>query len=107
MDADDMNLLQQVTIPAADTSATLSFHLYVEIDDVDGPDKLKVLITNPSGTVLATLATFTNADASSGYKLFTYDMTPFIGETIKVRFNGNSGARNTDFWLDDITLIAQ
>jgi len=41
--------------------------LWVDNDSVDGPDKLKVLITNPTGTVLATLAIFTNADASSSY----------------------------------------
>ena len=99
------NLSQQVSIPSA-SSATLSFWRHIDTADTSGTaDTMKLQVQNTSGTVLATLHTWTRLDANTGYTQETFDMTPYVGQTVKVAFTcteDNSG--QTSFVIDDTSL---
>ena len=104
-------ITQQVSIPSGKSSATLQYYLH--IDTAEGTstyayDKLKVQVLNSSGTVLATLATFSNLNAASGYVVHTANLAPYIGRTVKIRFVGTEDySLYTSFVLDDVTLTVQ
>ncbi|MFZ6658391.1 Ig-like domain-containing protein [Undibacterium sp. TJN19] len=104
-------LYQQVTIPAAATSASLSFWLKVTSDETtttQAYDTLKLQIQNSSGTVLATLATYSNLNKGTAYVNKTFDLSSYKGQTIRVYFVGVEGSVTaTSFLIDDVSLIAQ
>ena len=71
-------------------------------------DTFKVQVLNTAGTVLATLATYSNANAASGYVQRTLSMRPYIGKTVTLKFVGvENGSKATSFVLDDVTLTVQ
>jgi hypothetical protein len=100
--------MQQVTIPAGVTSATLSFWLHVdtaETSTTSAFDKLTVQVRDSTGKVLSTLATFSNLDHATGYKQHTFDLTSFRGQTIQIFFSGVEDFElQTSFVLDDVSL---
>jgi serine protease len=101
---------QSVSIPAGKTSATLSFYLHIDTKETGTTayDTLKVQVLNSAGTVLATLATYSNANAATGYALKTLNMNAYIGQTVTLKFLGvEDGSLATSFVLDDITLTVQ
>lgn len=100
--------MQQVTIPANATAATLAFWLHIdsaETSTTTAFDKLTVQIRNSSGTVLSTLATFSNLNKATGYQQHSFDLLSFKGQTIQVFFTGaEDSTLQTSFVLDDFTL---
>jgi hypothetical protein len=104
-------LYQQVAIPASITTATLSFWLHVdtaETTTTQANDTLKVQIRNSSGTVLATLQTFSNLDHNTGYAQHSYDVSAYKGQTIQVYLIGVENASlQTSFLTDDFALNVQ
>lgn len=101
---------QSVTIPGGKTSATLSYYLHIDTAETGSTayDKLTVQVLNSSGTVLSTLATFSNVNAASGYTVHTANLAPYIGKTVTIRFTGTEDASlQTSFVLDDVTLNVQ
>jgi hypothetical protein len=100
--------LQQVTIPAAATAATLTFWLHVDTSETTTTtafDTLTVQVRNSSGTVLSTLATYSNLNAAAGYKQKTFNLTSFKGQTIQIFFKGvEDSTLQTSFVLDDVNL---
>ncbi len=104
-------LYQQLTIPSSTSSAILSFWLKVvssETTTTQAYDTLKVQIRNSSGTVLATLATYSNLNKGSTYLNKTFDLSSYKGQTIRVYFLGVEGSVTaTSFLIDDVSLIAQ
>lgn len=101
-------LLQSVTIPSTSTSASLSFWLHidtVETSTTRAYDTLKVQVRNSSGTVLATLATYSNLNAAAGYGQFSFDLGSFKGQAIQVYLIGvEDSSLKTSFVLDDFGL---
>jgi PKD repeat protein len=97
---------QQVTVPAS--GATLSFYLHIdtaETTTTTAYDKFTILVQNTSGTTLATLGTFSNLDAASGYTLHSYNLGAYAGQTIRLKFNGSEDASlQTSFVLDDVSV---
>jgi hypothetical protein len=84
-------------------AATLSYWLHV--DTAKAYDTLKVQILGGSGTVLATLATYSNLDQVNGYAQRTFDLTGYIGQIITVKFTGAEDyTKQTSFVLDDTAL---
>ena len=83
-------LAQTVTIPATCTSASLSFWVNISTDDPSGAvyDTLTVQVLNSSGSVLRTLATYSNEDATNGYVQQSFSLNSFIGQTITLKFTG-------------------
>jgi len=101
---------QQVSIPAGKTTATLAFWLHIDTQEVGTTpyDIMHVQVLNTSGSVLATLATYSNVNAASGYSLHSLNMNAWIGQTVRIRFIGTEDASlETSFVIDDVTLTVQ
>jgi len=103
-------LLQQVAIPSNTTSATLSFWKHIdtaETTTTTAYDTLTVQIRNSSGGVLATLATYSNLNAATGYQQVSFDFTSYKGQTIQVYLVGTEDSqKQTSFVVDDFALNA-
>jgi Subtilase family len=101
-------LEQQVTIPSDATAATLSFWLKIATDEAPAYpyDNLRIELLDPSGTILATPATYSNLNQTSGvYQLEQVDVLAYKGQTIRVRFHGTEdGSLATSFFIDDTAL---
>ncbi|MFL6110849.1 MAG: hypothetical protein ACJ786_05800 [Catenulispora sp.] len=101
------NASQSVTIPATCTRASLSFYLHIDTSETGSTvyDKFTVQVLNSSGTVLGTLATFSNANAASGYTAHSYDLSSYIGKAVTIKFTGTEdSSAQTSFVLDDNAL---
>jgi hypothetical protein len=102
---------QTVSIPAGKTSATLTFWLHIDTAETTTTtafDTLRVQVLNTSGTVLATLGTFSNLNHAAGYSQKSFSMNSFIGQTVIIRFTGTEDSSlQTSFVLDDINLNVQ
>ncbi|MGW3915299.1 hydrolase [Streptomyces sp. NPDC005070] len=101
-------LSQSVTIPSG-CSATLSFYLHVdtaETTTTTAYDTLKAQVLNSSGTVLSTLATYSNLNAASGYTQRSFSLgSTYAGQTVTIKFTGVEGSTlQTSFVLDDTAL---
>jgi len=99
-------LSQSVSIPAG-CSATLSFWLHIDTAETGSTayDTLKAQVLNSSGTVLSTLATYSNANAASGYQQRTFDLSAYAGQTVTLKFTGVEGSKlQTSFVIDDTAL---
>ncbi len=101
---------QQVSIPSGKASATLSFYMHIDTAETGTTafDKLAVQVTNTAGTVLGTLYTYSNLNKNTGYSGRNLTMTPYIGQTVIVKFVGTEDASaQASFVLDDVTLNVQ
>lgn len=102
---------QTVAIPAGKTTATLSFYLHIntaETTKTTAYDTLTVQVLNTSGTVLGTLATYSNLNAATGYVQRSFNMAAYIGQTVQLKFTGKEDSSlATSFVLDDVTLTVQ
>ena len=103
-------LYQSVAIPSGITKATLSFELHIDTSESGSTayDFMKVMVRNSSGTVLGTLATFSNANAASGYQAHSYDMSAYKGQTVQVYFSATTDSSlPTNFVIDNVSLNTQ
>jgi len=102
---------QTVTIPSTITTATLTFWLHVdtaETTTTTAYDKLTVQLLNSSGTVLTTLATYSNLNAGTGYTQKSFDVSAYKGQTVKISFKGvEDSQKQTSFVIDDVSLKVQ
>lgn len=101
-------LMQQVAIASNATAAALTFWLHIDTAETSTTtafDTLAVQVRNSSGTVLSTLATFSNLNHAAGYQQHTFDLTSFKGQTIQINFVGQEDyTLQTSFVLDDFAL---
>jgi hypothetical protein len=101
-------LYQQVAIASTATSATLTFWLHIDTAETTTStayDKLTVQVLNGSGTVLATLATYSNLNKNTGYVQKSFDLSAYKGQTIRVYFKGTEDSSlQTSFVIDDVSL---
>jgi hypothetical protein len=101
-------ILQQVIIPSTATQATLSFWLHIdtlETSTTKANDTLKLQVRNSSGTVLATLATYSNLNAAPGYAQVSFDLSAYKGQTIQIYLIGvENSTLKTSFVVDDFLL---
>uniref|UniRef100_Q01PU7 Uncharacterized protein n=1 Tax=Solibacter usitatus (strain Ellin6076) TaxID=234267 RepID=Q01PU7_SOLUE len=104
-------LSHTVTLPATLTSATLSFWLHIDTSETSttaARDTLKVQVANSAGTVLATLAAYSNLNRNAGYTQRTFDLSSYKGQTIKILLTGvENSSLQTSFVLDDFALTVQ
>jgi len=100
---------QQVTIPHNKTSATLTFWLHIDTNEVSKTrafDNLTVGVYNTSGGLLGTLATYSNLNAAPGYVQENLDVTSWVGQKVVIKFTGTEDTSlQTSFVLDDVTLL--
>jgi len=98
-------LSQSVTIPASCNTATLGFHLHIDTAETLANiyDTLKLEVVTGSGTT--TLATWSNLNSAAGYQLRTFNLAPYKGSPITLRFTGAEDySKQTSFAVDDATL---
>jgi subtilisin family serine protease len=102
------DLWQTVTIPSAACSATFTFWLWIatsETSTTTAFDTLTVTVRNGSGSVLATLATYSNLNRTSGYLQRSFDLSAFRGQTIRLQFHGvEDSSLQTSFLVDDAAV---
>jgi len=101
-------LSQSVTIPSTCTTATFSFWLHIDTSETTtsaAHDTLKVQVLNSSGTVLATLATFSNLNANSGYIQHSYSLASYIGQTVTLKFTGAENSSLQTSFVDDDNAV--
>ncbi|MDX6500091.1 MAG: hypothetical protein QOG23_3351 [Blastocatellia bacterium] len=101
-------LWQQLSVPATATSASLSFWRHIDTTETSTTtayDTLKVQVRNSSGTVLATLATYSNLNAGAGYTQVSFDLSAYKGQTIQIYLVGTEDSSlKTSFVVDDFLL---
>lgn len=101
-------LSQTATIPADASKATLSYWIYVytaETSTTIAYDKLAVQLRSSSGTVLATLANYSNLSPRFPYAQASFDLSPYKGQTIQVYLVGTEDqGLQTSFIIDDFSL---
>jgi hypothetical protein len=102
---------QQVTIPAGAASAQLTFWLNVTSSETTTTtqfDRLFVEVRNTSGTLLQTLATFSNLNrgAAGAYvQRSGYNLLAYRGQTIRLQFRGTTDSiLPTTFRVDDVAV---
>jgi serine protease len=99
---------QTVTIGSNCHTDKFSFWLRIDTSEATSSviDTLKVQVLNSSNAVLATLATYSNLNAS-GYVQKSFSVSAYAGQTIKVKFTGvetDRGGGTTNFVIDDTAL---
>ncbi|PTL76342.1 M4 family metallopeptidase [Vitiosangium sp. GDMCC 1.1324] len=100
-------LYQQITIPSTACSANFSFWLKITTSETGSTayDTLTVQVQNSSGTALATLGTYSNVNASTGYVQKSFDLSAYKGQTIRVYFKGvEDSSLATSFFIDDTAV---
>jgi hypothetical protein len=104
-------LSQSVSIPAGCGSYQLSFWLHIDTAQTTTTtayDTMTVQILSSSGSVLGTLATFSNLNAATGYSQYTYNLSAYAGESVTLKFTGKQvSSRETSFVVDDTALNVQ
>ncbi|MEV4416326.1 S8 family serine peptidase [Catellatospora sp. NPDC049609] len=101
-------LTQTVTLPTGCTSYTLSFWLHIDTAETTTTiayDTLRVQVRNSSGTVLATLATYSNLNKAAGYTQKSFNLAAYAGQSVQIHFLGiEDFSLQTSFVIDDTAL---
>jgi Zn-dependent metalloprotease len=103
-------ITQAVVIPADATSASLSFALHIDTAETGSTiyDRLSVQVKDAAGTVLGTLATYSNVNPASGYQIRSFNMLPYKGRTVTLSFKMTEDASlQTSFVVDKVSLVTQ
>ena len=103
-------LFQTVTVPSNGCS-NLQFWLNITTDEAAGAavfDRLFIEVRSTTGTLLATLATFSNQNSGTAgvYVLRgPFSLSSFAGQTVRIQFRGtNDITLPTIFRVDDVSL---
>jgi hypothetical protein len=100
-------LYQTVTVPSG---GNLNFWLNITTSEAPGTifDRLFIEVRSTSGTLLATLATFSNTDSGTAgvYVLRgPYSLNAFAGQTVRIQFRAtNDITLPTSFRVDDVSV---
>ncbi|SCE74557.1 Zn-dependent metalloprotease [Micromonospora viridifaciens] len=101
-------LSQAVSLPAGCTSYNFSFWLHIdsaETTTTSAYDTLKVQVLNSAGTVLATLATYSNLNKASGYSQKSFSLAAYAGQTVTLKFTATEDVYlQTSFVIDDTAV---
>jgi PKD repeat protein len=105
---DTDTLSQTVTLPSSCTTYSLSFWLHIDTAETTTTtqyDTLKVQLLNSSGTVLTTLATYSNLNHNTGYAQHTFNVAAYKGQAVTLKFTGAEDyVGQTSFVIDDTAL---
>lgn len=103
-------LYQQVTIPSG-TSPNLNFWLNITTSEAAGAavfDRCFIEVRSTTGTLLATLATFSNQNSGTAgvYVLRgPYNLSSFAGQTVRIQFRATEDVSlPTSFRVDDVSV---
>jgi extracellular elastinolytic metalloproteinase len=100
-------LYQQFAIPAS-ASGTGTFYTYITTQETTTStvyDRLYVEVRNTSGTLLATLATYSNLNKSTGYVQRSVNLSAYKGQTVRLQFRVTSDVSlPTIFRVDSVSV---
>jgi Zn-dependent metalloprotease len=103
-------LRQTITIPSG-TSPNLTFWLNVTSNEATGAavfDRLFIEVRSDTGTLLSTLATFSNQNKGTAgvyVQRGPYNLSSFAGQTVRIQFRGtNDVTLSTIFRVDDVSV---
>jgi Zn-dependent metalloprotease len=103
-------LFQTVTVPT-NGCTNLQFWLNITTNEAAGAavfDRLFIEVRSTTGTLLATLATFSNQNSGTAgvYVLRgPFNLSSFAGQTVRIQFRGtNDSTLPTIFRVDDVSL---
>jgi Zn-dependent metalloprotease len=109
VDSSTSTLYQTVTIPSG--GANLNFWLNVTTGEAAGAavyDRLFIEVRNTSGTLLATLTTFSNQNSGTAgvYVLRgPYNLSSWAGQTVRIQFRSTQDVTlPTSFRVDDVSV---
>ncbi|MFI1521056.1 M4 family metallopeptidase [Kitasatospora cineracea] len=94
------SISQTVTIPAG-CKATLSYWLHIDTAETGSTayDKLTVTVNGTS------VATYSNANAATGYAQKSIDLSAYAGQSVTVKFNAvEDSSLQTSFVIDDTAV---
>ena len=100
---------QTVSIPTS-AAGTMSFWLNVtssETSTTKQYDKLFVEVRNTSGTLLTTLATYSNLNKTTqgNYSLKSFNVAAYNGQTVRIQFRSTmDNSLTSTFRVDDVSL---
>ncbi|MBO0870290.1 MAG: M4 family peptidase, partial [Micromonosporaceae bacterium] len=101
-------LAQSVSLPAGCTTYSLTFWLHIDTAETTTStryDTLSVQLLNSAGTVLTTLATYSNLDHITGYGQRSFNVAAYAGQTVTLKFTGAEDfTQQTSFVIDDTAL---
>jgi Zn-dependent metalloprotease len=106
-DSSTSTLYQTVTVPSG---GNLNFWLNITTGEAPGTifDRLFIEVRSTSGTLLATLATFSNTNSGTAgvYVLRgPYSLSAFAGQTVRIQFRAtNDITLPTSFRVDDVAV---
>jgi hypothetical protein len=103
-----VGLYQTIAIPVNASAVTLSYALHIETKETSGSarDTFAVQLRNSSGAILKTLATYSNLNAATGYKVYSIDLAAYKSQAIQLYFLGaEDAALSTGFILDKVNLM--
>jgi hypothetical protein len=105
--ADD-KVTQQVALPATAVSITLTAWWAIATEEQNvGFDKMTVSVLKPDGTLLADLLSVDSSATVNLWEQAVLDLAGYRGQPVIVQFRATTDASNlTDFYLDDVSLIA-
>ena len=100
---------QQVTLPTAANARAiaLTFFLHVSTEESGNQafDSLRVRVRRPNGTLIRTVAVFTNVHAEPNYTIRAVDLREFRGQTIRISFEAKEDNGSiTSFVIDDVAI---
>ncbi len=100
------NVYQSITLPTNTAVAVLNYYWAVISADTMNVDTLSVWILGTNFNQLATVDVRSNSSAHNTYIQKTFDLTPYVGQSILVYYyattNPTNGAR-TAFLIDDVS----
>ncbi|MGC5019962.1 M4 family metallopeptidase [Micromonospora sp. DT47] len=101
-------LSQAVSLPAGCTSYNFTFWLHIDTSETTtgtAYDTLRVQVLNSSGTVLETLATYSNLNKATGYQQRSFSLASYAGQTVTLKFTGTEDSSlQTSFVVDDTAV---
>ena len=104
-------ITQAVAIPSTATAANLSFALHIDTSEFTNTiayDRMVVTVKSPAGTVLGTLATYTNLNKAAGYQIRNFNLLAYKGQTVTLSFDMTEDwSLQTSFVVDKVSLITQ
>lgn len=110
VDSTSGTLYQQITIPSG-TAPTLTFWLNITTSEAINAvvfDRLFIEVRSTTGTLLGTLATFSNQNSGTAgvYVLRgPYNLSSWAGQTVRIQFRGtNDITLPTSFRVDDVSV---
>ncbi len=104
-------IYQDVTVPPDITQAELQFWYNIateETSTINAWDTMSVEVRRPTdNALLSTIDVFSNLDHTSGWQQSpSYDLSPFKGEAIRLRFYATTDySFPTEFHIDDVELM--